>query len=332
MTSIQRQFLKFHETIKADDTGTLREKRDIVVNKIREKLKSQGHPIPQLINQGSYIYGVGIKPTGSEEYDIDVGLAFDMDPQTYDPKEVRSWVYNAINDHTNKVENRGACIRVYYTKGYHVDLVCYAKYGYSDSDILYLAHRDGNWKPANPIALKKFINEKRVGFEKTKENNGADQLQRVTRYLKRWNDLHFQGDSKRKPSGLALLLLVISKLKLPAFTIDGSVDDLQALISVTQISNYGRIIVMKPTPEHEDVFGALTPEVMESFKEKMLLLHNGLLVAKKSENVSDACQVLNKYFGEDFPILTKDTAAILRDMEAAIPSYPRPSRPWSNGL
>ena len=72
---IQSYFSRFHKNIKVD-TDELRDKRDILVDKIRASLKKEGHPLPDVLNQGSYIYGVGIIPLGNTEYDIDVGLDF----------------------------------------------------------------------------------------------------------------------------------------------------------------------------------------------------------------------------------------------------------------
>ena len=73
--SIQQYFGRFHKEIKVE-TDELREKRDILIDKIRASLKKAGTPLPDLLNQGSYIYGVGVKPEGDVEYDIDVGLDY----------------------------------------------------------------------------------------------------------------------------------------------------------------------------------------------------------------------------------------------------------------
>ena len=72
--SIQNYFGKFHKEIKFE-TEELREKRDILLDKIKTTLKDEKRSVPELLNQGSYIYGVGVKPVASEEYDIDVGFS-----------------------------------------------------------------------------------------------------------------------------------------------------------------------------------------------------------------------------------------------------------------
>ena len=66
MANLQKQFEKFHCTIKVDKEE-LKDKRDIIVDKIKDSLKKSGYPIPKLFNQGSYIYGVGIKTISDKE-------------------------------------------------------------------------------------------------------------------------------------------------------------------------------------------------------------------------------------------------------------------------
>jgi hypothetical protein len=51
--SIQQLFSRFHKEIKVE-TEELRDKRDILIDKVRASLKKAGHPLPDLLNQGSY--------------------------------------------------------------------------------------------------------------------------------------------------------------------------------------------------------------------------------------------------------------------------------------
>lgn len=342
MTNIQKQFLDFHGKIKVDPEE-LREKRDILLNKIEKSLKEKELPIPELINQGSYIYGVGIKPVSEDlEYDIDVGLAFPIKSEEYDARVVKGWVYDAVKKHTNEVQDKGPCIRVRYAKGYHVDLVCYAKYK-SDKSIeeYQLAHKDNTWKPTDPKGLKQYIKDARGGFSDTKVNNGADQLQRVVRYLKRWNDVAIPVESDDKPIGLAMLLFVIQKLISPKY-ICGEISDLESLISVSSAAKncFGRIVAHKPTPEYEDVFGKLNEDAMEAFKERFSSLYDDLVKAKNESDSSIACDLVKKHFGNDFPtcevnssldgISEEKRAALLSGFIAIKNKSKNPSKPWSD--
>ena len=337
--SIQQLFCRFHKKIKVE-TDELREKRDIILDKIKESLKKAGHPLPDLINQGSYIYGVGVKPVGNVEYDIDVGLDFPIKSFDYDAKTVRTWVFDAVDEHTNRVENKGPCIRIRYAAGYHVDLVVYARYKENNqNEEFQIAYKDDSWRPTAPKKLKEFIATARTRFAKTKDSSGSDQLQRVTRYLKRWNDNNTPDDSPDKPIGLATLLLVIEQLKNPVVDTDGMPNDLEALRVVAEIAKYtfGRVVIKKPTPEFEDVFGKLSDEAMIRFKKRLVSLLSDLESAK-DKNDDDADKILCGQFGDDFSSSQEKNLERMQedvrvkqdiaDMEAAIPSYIKPSRPW----
>lgn len=335
--SMQKHFQKFHKSIKVE-TDELREKRDILVNKIRNSLKEAGHPLPEALNQGSYIYGVGVFPVGDEEYDIDVGLDFPIKSDDYEATTVRKWVYGAIKDHTNNIEDRGPCIRVRYAAGYHVDLVVYARYKNTESVENYqLAYRDNKWSPAEPKKLKENIQKAREPFADTKDSSGSDQLQRVTRYLKRWNDLDISGDSPDKPSGLATLLLVMKHLTSPALDSSGDADDLAALTRITRAvkNTFGRVVVQKPTQQFEDMYSKLNDKAMTQFKDRIASLLSDLEKAA-TQTEESACKTLRKQFGDDFPEVVKksedsssDRSSLANDMKAAIPSFNNPSRPWA---
>lgn len=334
--SMQKHFQKFHKAIKVE-TEELREKRDILVNKIRNSLKDAGHPLPEALNQGSYIYGVGVFPVGDEEYDIDVGLDFPIKSDDYEATTVRKWVYDAIENHTKNVEDRGPCIRVRYAAGYHVDLVVYSRYKDSESVENYqLAYKDNKWSPAEPKKLKEKIQQARVPFSDTKDSSGSDQLQRVTRHLKRWNDLDIPGDSPDKPSGLATLLLVMKHLTAPALDSSGDADDLTALIQIARAvkNTFGRIVVNKPTQQFDDMYSKLNEKAMTRFKDRISSLLSSLEKAE-SQTDEDACKTLRKQFGDDFPEFMKkseessDRSSLASDMKAAVPSFSNPSRPWT---
>ena len=82
MANIQKQLEGFHKNIKVE-SSELREKRNIIVDKIKKSLSEDNRPVPSLLNQGSYIYGVGIKPVSEEDYDIDLGLDFNIKSSDY---------------------------------------------------------------------------------------------------------------------------------------------------------------------------------------------------------------------------------------------------------
>lgn len=296
MVNIQKQLERFHKNIKVE-SSELREKRNIIVDKIKKSLFENNRPVPSLLNQGSYIYGVGIKPVSGEDYDIDVGLDFNIKSSDYNAEEVRKWVYNAIKEHTDEVQNKGPCIRVMYQLGYHVDLVCYARYKNDDlTENFQLAHKNGSWIASDPKKIKDYIQKAREIFKGTKDSSGSDQLQRVVRYFKRWNDLAITGESDDKPIGLAILLYCIEVLHF-SFT-----DDLQALIYISEMAKKSdRISAYKPDTQ-EDVFSKISYSGMKKLISRFQVLYDALVKAHNSHNLQDACEIMRKQFGDDFPL------------------------------
>ena len=304
MAQLQTQFQNFHRNIKVE-SETLKEKRDKIYKRIRNTLSEDQKPVPEILNQGSYIYGVGIKPSSGEDYDIDVGLVFHIKSVEYEPKTVRSWVFNAIKNHTEKVEDKGPCIRVNYKENppYHVDLVCYAKYK-DDTGIenFQLANKKSLWISSDPKKIKEHIKKAREQFTDTKDSSGSDQLQRIVRYLKRWNDLSFAGAGDDKPIGLALLLYCVKVLQLPCHDSQGNADDLQAFIQIAETAkNSHKIIANKPDTQ-ENVFGKISDKGMQNLILKFQELYEGLLQARNSDNLETACKIIRNHLGDDFPL------------------------------
>ena len=113
MARVQKYFEKFHSKIRADYDmdSTLREKRDIVLDRIRKHLKDSKLPGFEVLHQGSYKMKTGVKPIGTIEYDIDVGLRFSLSKEDYEPKTVRSWVLDAVEGHTKETFDKLSALR-----------------------------------------------------------------------------------------------------------------------------------------------------------------------------------------------------------------------------
>ncbi|RUR14030.1 nucleotidyltransferase domain-containing protein [Legionella septentrionalis] len=332
--TFQNMLENFHRKIKVDKED-IRDKRNILTQKIKSHLKENGHPICEIINQGSYIYGVGVIPVEDQEYDIDVGLVFPVRATDYEPNVIRQWIFDSIKNHTSRVEERGPCIRVHYAAGYHVDLVIYAQFHNNINQESYqLARGNNKWVAADPKALKQYISTARQSFSSTKDNFGSDQIQRITRYLKRWNDLDIPQDSPDKPSGLATLLLVIKLLESP-FMSGNQSNDFDALkniaIKVMQLPD--RLVVFKPTPEYEDLFKKLNNKAMRHLISRFNTLLEDLMRAESLPE-NEAVKILSNHFGDDFleanSNLIKENNKKIMDMKRAIPSYSNPSKPWAS--
>jgi hypothetical protein len=325
MADVQKQFEKFHEKIRVDYdmSSELRNKRDIVVAKIKKWLKDHGKPTCEVLLQGSYKMKTGVQPIAELEYDIDIGLRFAIHEDDYPAATVRGWVYEAVNDHTMSVEEKGPCVRVNYAKGFHLDLVTYAVWEENGKDMYRLAHSTKGWRKADPPGLLDYVNAYRDKFAGTEDGaTQTDQFRRCVRYLRRWNDVRTPYEDDSKPTGLAYVLLAIQKSLTKTTFLDGRSDDRAALAAFVRTLpwTYGRLQAMKPTPEYEDILGRLDEKSMNSLKTDLGKLADSLDEAGRSADPVEACKILRKVFGDDFPVPAAEETAKASAAPAVITS------------
>lgn len=306
MADTQKYFERLHQTIRTDYDmkKELREKKDIILDRIRRHLKENGRPSFDELLQGSYKMGTGVSTIANLEYDIDVGLRFRIKETDHDAKTVRRWVFEAVDGHTEKVEEKGPCIRVTYSDGYHVDLVVYAAWtDDSGRDQIRLGHKSGGWRPANPQGLLDHVKKARDPYMGTEDATQTDQFRRSVRYLKRWNDVALPVERRDKPTGLAFTLLCCDRLS-PRKTISLESDDRAALAALARnaANTFGRIVARKPTPEYEDVFERLSDDEMTKLKDRLTVLADTLDEAGREADPVEACKKLRRVFGDDFPV------------------------------
>jgi len=311
MADIQKYFEQFHKAIRIDyDTSQpLRDKRDIILARIRRHLKEHDRPTFAELLQGSYALKTGVVPIERLEYDIDVGLRFSIRETDYSAKDVRGWVFEAVDGHTDSVEEMGPCVRVTYADGYHVDLVAYATWADAvKQEQFRLAHLKKGWRPADPPRLLRAVETAMEPFAETEDSlTSTNQFRRVVRYLRRWMDEALPEESDAKPIGLAFVLLAARHL-VPARTWDGKAWDLKALQGLATFAGNipGRIVALKPSPEYEDVFGKLDEDAMEALKARFLTLTADLAKADGEADPVEACRLIKKHLGRDFPIPTRE--------------------------
>lgn len=342
MADCRSQFNKFHDNIKLkEENEILKDKRDIIIKKLNEKLPEETDYEFSVFNQGSYAMHTGIKPL-DDDYDIDVGLYFDMSKDDVDPIAAKQWILNALEGHTNDVKIKKPCITVTYVDGYHVDVTVYAANN-SDGKV-YLAKgkpssnaEDKYWDESNPKDLIKTIKEN------LSDENDRKQFRRVVRYLKRWKDNEFISVNG-KPTGIALTSCVYHWLDIQKETdsFDGrtTYKDLDALINIVSNMIYKfvneyvlvdgeykfmpRLRVYLPVDPKPELFEKMTSKQMETFKEKLEELLASLEEAKGKTDPTEAAEILQKQFGDDFPIPTKSStgkkamaAAVITSSESA---------------
>lgn len=322
MPAVQKQFEDFHLNIKLDDDdekATLREKRKILIDALKENLEDA--PSFEHFNQGSYSMHTGVVPLDGN-YDIDVGLIFDCKQDEYpDPVKLKIKVCDALNSNGRTVVIRRPCVTVNYVRNgetqYHVDLAIYAK---RDDGLLDFAKGKENsseefrvWEKSDPKNLTELI---RTAFSDTDE---LAQYRRCIRYIKRWRDVQFRNGGA--PISIALTVAARSWFK-PRFETSYKPVDLLAMLdwvkdmlsrfSIAHTAEDGwheRLKVELPVTPYGDLMAGMTKGQMATFKEKLEVLRDALSDAYDEELPEDACKHLKKQFGDDFKVPEKSETA-----------------------
>ncbi len=312
MAKLQKEFSQFHDEIKLgtyDENSTLRKKRDLLIDDLRGKLSDEKVPGTQRkltfskFDQGSYAMNTGNKPK-DDEYDIDVGIIFDVTNEEYDSHKLKKLVRDKLNSTDKRtVEFNRPCVTVKYSEGYHVDLAIYSE----NNDDLHIAWgkefaKEKIWYKSEPKELTKWVSD--VSDDTTK----CEQFRRCVRYLKKWKERKFDSSSNAAPPSIGITIQARH-----AFTYKES-NDLGALISIvnTMISEFRdrydenwnvlKVVEVKlPVAPEKDVYYKMTNFQLNSFHEKLETLLEALQAVQACESDKEASKILRKVFGNEFP-------------------------------
>ncbi len=322
--SLQTEFLAFHDRIKLDyDVRTeLKDKREILVDILRNSGKL---PAFDVLNQGSYGMYIGTEPLDDKEYDIDVGLKFNVDYESYEPMELKNIVQDILKDHTEYgAAIKKPCVTVTYKKdgeaAYHVDLVLYAYADKANHDSqMYLARgKDSTpeeicWEKSDPNGLIEYINN-------AVAKDARDQYRRVIRYIKRWKNLKFDSSGHAEPASIGITLIAADYFK--SYTVGDGYDDFNSVLSLAKqikdlfvfvgVNDKNRLLyrITYPMPStlyfesNTDAFIKMTDSQMTDFKDKIEKLVRDLEEVKAEADEVEQCKKLQRIFGNDFHVPT----------------------------
>ena len=325
MANLQKQFLEFHDAIKLgtyEENGFLREKRDLIIDKLKSKLaerKDDGYPqYERSFNQGSYALNTGIQPIRDGDYDIDVGVLLDCHKEDYKPVELKELVADCIKHNNRTVEVSRSCVTVTYMKNgkpdYHVDLPIYAKSSNAYDDTYYLAKgRKGLaedkrvWQAADPEGINSIINGLYKGNDNY-ENNGSDQrkqFRRCVRYLKRWRNHKYV-----EVHSIGLTMAAYHWLD-PEVDVKNDGEVLLSLVNsiLSNFDWFDRLSIDLPVVPYGDLLKSVSDEDMAIIKERFETLRDNLQSAVNEPDAHEASKTLRKIFGDDFPVVAKTDKA-----------------------
>lgn len=207
-------------TLPKIDQDAMRDRRDANRKRLREGLANAGKPKPlEFFKQGSYAMKTMCRDDGND-YDIDDGVYFHIDDLVGDrgaeltSLQARQMVRDAVDDGSFKrsPEVRSNCVRVYYAKGYHVDLPVYRRvftqtaFGVQEHNEL--ASSSG-WKRSDAREVSNWYEDERSA------SADGTQLRRINRILKNFARSR---DSWRGTllSGFGITVLTTEKFKADA--------------------------------------------------------------------------------------------------------------------
>lgn len=328
MANLNSEFATFDEQIKLDwdDAGVLRERRDVILERLRSKLDG---PSFDPCNQGSYDLRTGVHPIHGD-YDIDVALRFNASLADYpDPVALKERVLAALTGFGSSVRVRRSCVTVFYQRAgeplYHVDLAVYARDPQSQLHLAVGKVGDGSalksWLLSDPQALGDYIDRRFEGEDKA-------QLRRVLRYLKRWKDVRFPGEGDAAPKGIGLTAAALNWFQVSRYQdpVDRRVhyDDSAAALALVQsmrARTTPRLVACLPVAPYSDPFTRMNDRQMEILRDELTHLETALESARDERDPLRASEILRPSFGEDFPSAgsksRRKTAAIVSSGSAA---------------
>jgi len=201
MTWCEEQFSAFNERIRLDATRLARIRGAIdhfsTFCSSDEHLKAAGDGAPFL--QGSTATKTVITPLSGDEFDVDVVYPFNLDALHGDksPPAIVNWFLGRLKNDAFYRENlipKDRCARIEYVGDFHLDIIP-ATRALPDHQPYAVPAKDlGDWVANDPVGFVNWIEEldhKSNGAD----HNGDGRFVRSVRYIKRWRDDFFQGET-----------------------------------------------------------------------------------------------------------------------------------------
>lgn len=206
-------------TLPQSERNEMRDRRNSNRDRVTNGLRDNNDPAAEeFVSQGSYAMKTMVQHKDND-YDIDDGVYFakedlkgsqGADKTAFDARQM---VRDAVDDggFTTPPAVRKNCVRVYYQKGYHVDLPVYRRVEEEDAFgnvIEYFELASSDWTRSDARDVTSWFNEENRS-QSPDETNGR-QLRRVTRLIKKFSQSHDSWKSKIG-SGFMITKLVTEK-------------------------------------------------------------------------------------------------------------------------
>lgn len=327
---IQTHFNNFDKAIyltgQSLDYKKAKEKDDSILNDLKKRFLEEGYPVIDTFLQGSFSVNTAINSLDGD-YDIDRALVIDSGLAPDDPIKPKSVVLDVLTKRSFKNRKiKKPCVTADYSStNLHIDYTIYTRDCSGNYKLavgkLGSSAENKEWSPSDPKGLIDWINEA-SGYGESSVSK-RKQFKRLVRYMKRWRDVNFNEQSRKKLFSIGLTIMIKEQYKPDSFS--DVKDDLAALGQVVrnmlnagyirQLYSYGqapyRLSVNLPKSPHRDVFqhkvgdqsqpGSDT-NIGTMFRKKLASLLSKLEEASNETDEIKQCEILNKVFGDDFKI------------------------------
>lgn len=175
-------------TLPRSEQTSMRDRRDANRRRLEKGLAANEDPAPnEFVKQGSYAMRTMVQHPDND-YDIDDGVYFFKEDLVgargaeMTSRQAREMVRDAVDDgsFTDPPEVRGNCVRVFYQKGYHVDMPVYRTVNEGDEVWHELASSSG-WRRSDARDVTAWYDS---GLATSSD---GPQERRLTRYLKKFS-------------------------------------------------------------------------------------------------------------------------------------------------
>lgn len=199
MFNCSKEIVSYHDdrvTLPQSERTEMRDRRNSNRNRVKNGLKDKEDPAAEeFVSQGSYEMKTMVQHR-AKDYDIDDGVYFAKEDlkncsgNDRSALEARQMVRDSVDDggFKNQPETRKNCVRVYYEKGYHVDLPVYRRVEEKDAfgntkEFFELASSDWVRSDARDVT-DWFTTENR---NQSPDDTNGRQLRRITRFIKKFS-------------------------------------------------------------------------------------------------------------------------------------------------
>jgi len=197
MFNCSKEITGYHDdrvTLPQSERSEMRDRRNSNRDRVKNGLKKNGDPAAEeFVSQGSYAMKTMVQHKDND-YDIDDGVYFakedlkgsqGADKTAFDARQM---VRDAVDDGGFKTPPavRKNCVRVFYEKGYHVDLPVYRRVAEMDlwgNTKEYFELASSDWTRSDARDVTSWFDQENRS-QSPDETNGR-QLRRVTRLIKK---------------------------------------------------------------------------------------------------------------------------------------------------